>query len=397
MDTKTIQIVQSLLKESNIDGWLIYNFRNSNPFATKILGLPPTIMFTRRYFYFIPANGTPSKIIHSIEKHNFDSLPGEKVIYSSWQSLKQSLQNVLKNYKTVAMEYSPFCSIPSVSVVDGGTLEFVRKVGVTIVSSAILLQQLESTISEEQYKSHTEAAKHLRDIVDEVFRFIRINITEDHTINEYDVQQFIMNEFQTRGLITSCEPNCSVNANSANPHYEPTSQLSLDIKKGDFLLIDLWAKKNQPHSVYADITWTAFVGELVPDEYEKIFQIVKGARDSTYKTIQQTLQRKELIQGYKADDVARQYIAEHGYEKYFTHRTGHSLGEEVHGNGTHLDNYETHDIRYLIPKTIFTIEPGIYIPNHFGVRSEINVYISESYEAIITGLPVQECVVPILK
>ncbi|MBI3579914.1 MAG: M24 family metallopeptidase [Ignavibacteriales bacterium] len=346
---KKIQSIQQALKEEKIPGWLLYNFRGSNVFATNILELPPHVMQTRRYFYSIPAEGSPKKLVHVIEQFNLDSLPGEKTIYLSYQSLEEGLKKILGDMKQVAMEYSPRNAIPYVSKVDGGTLEMVRGLGVDVVSSANLVQRFEACWNEEQTKDNFEAAKHLREIAQAAFGFIKNRITSNTPVNEYDVQQFMKSEFARRGMMSEDDPNCSVNANSANSHYEPTKNVHSPLKKGDFVLIDLWAKKNKPHSVYADIT-----------------------------------------------DAARNYIKEKGYGEYFVHRTGHSIGEIIHGNGANMDNIETRDERKIIPQTSFSIEPGIYFPGKWGIRSEIDVYISKDKEVIVTGLPMQEEVVAIL-
>ncbi len=392
-----VSLIQEALREERLEGWLLYNFRGSNVFATRILDLPPHIIQTRRYFYFLPAAGSPKKLVHTIEQYNLDSLPGEKVLYLSWQSLEAGLKSILGGARKVAMEYSPRNAIPYISNVDGGTLELVRSLGVDVVSSANLVQRFEACWDDEQAKENAETAKHLREIVDGTFGFIRERIMGKAATTEYDVQQFMLAEFKRRGLTTEEAPNCSVNANSANPHYEPTKELNSRLNKGDFVLIDLWAKKDKPRSVYADITWTGYIGESVPAECKKIFDIVKGGRDAALRFVQQSYASGTEIYGYQVDDAARRFIAEHGYGEFFVHRTGHSIGEEIHGNGANMDNLETRDERRVIPRTSFSIEPGIYLPGKFGVRSEIDVFVSKDREVIVTGLPMQDAVTPILK
>ncbi len=389
--------IQKVLQAEQIDGWLLYNFRESNIFATRLLSLPKHIMFTRRYFYYIPAKGEPRKLVHRIEEWNLDALPGDKKVYLSWCSLEEGLKELLSDAKQVAMEYSPRCAIPYISTVDAGTVELVRGTGVEIVSSANLIQYFEARWDDEQLKDNIESAVHLRQIVDETFNFISKNMKSNIAITEYDVQQFMLSEFKKRGLETSSDPNCSVNANSANPHYEPTKEINSPLHKGDYVLLDLWAKKDKPRSVYADITWMGFLGEKVPDEFEKIFQIVRGARDAALDFIRLSIKTGKIIHGYEVDDAARNFITQHSYGEYFVHRTGHSIGEEVHGNGANMDNLETRDERAIIPQTSFSIEPGIYLRDKFGIRSEIDVYISKDREVIVTGLPMQENVVPVLR
>jgi len=392
-----VRLIQEAMREEQLEGWLFYNFRGSYVFATRILAIPSHIMQTRRYFYFIPAQGAPKKLVHSIEQFNLDSLPGDKTIYASWQSLEEGLRKILAGTKRVAMEYSPRNAVPYVSNVDAGTVELVRSLGVEVVTSANLVQRFEACWDDEQAQDNLETAKHLRAIVDLTFGFIKQRITSNAPVTEYDVQQYMLSEFRKRYIKTESDPNCSVNANSANPHYEPTQEIHSPLGKGDFVLLDLWAKKDKPRSVYADITWTGYIGETVPEEYAKIFEIVKGGRDAALSFVQRSYEAGREICGYQVDDAARTYIKSKGYGEYFVHRTGHSIGEEIHGNGANMDNLETRDERRIIPQTSFSIEPGIYLPGKFGVRSEIDVHISKSREVIVTGLPMQEEVIPILQ
>jgi Xaa-Pro dipeptidase len=396
LGSDTVSKIQEALREEHIDGWLLYNFRGSNVFATRILNLPAHIMQTRRYFYFIPASGSPQKLVHNIEQWNLDGVPGEKTLYVSWQSLREGVKKILGNSAKIAMEYSAMNNIPYVANVDAGTVELVRSLGKEVVSSANLVSRFESTWDDEQMSDNIETAKHLRQIVDLAFGFIKTRIVSNTPVHEYDVQQFMLSEFKKRGLTTESDPNCSVNANSANPHYEPTKEIHSPLHKGDFVLLDLWAKKDKPHSVYGDITWTGYIGEAVPDEYTKIFEIVKGGRDAAIRFVQESFGAGREICGYQVDDAARNYFKEKGYDQYFVHRTGHSIGEEIHGNGANIDNLETRDERKIIPRTSFSIEPGIYLPGKFGVRSEIDMVITKSKEAVVTGLPMQEKVVAIL-
>lgn len=389
--------IQQAIRDEGLHGWLLYNFRGSNPLATRILDLPSHLQQTRRYFYFIPAVGEPRKLVHMIEQWNLDSLPGAKRTYLSWRSLQEGLQWALEGATSVAMEYSPQCAIPYVSTVDAGTVELVHTTGVSVVSSADLIARFEACWDDEQARDNFETARHLREIVDLTFGFIKQRILQGSALTEYDVQQFMKAEFSRRDLVTFADPNCSVNANSANPHYEPTQEIHAPIHKGDFVLIDLWAKKNKPRSVYADITWTGYVGETVPQEIAKVFAIVKGARDAALTFVQDSFKAGREIRGYQVDDAARQFIVQKGYGEYFIHRTGHSIGEEIHGNGANMDNLETRDERKVLPRSSFSIEPGIYLPGKFGVRSEIDVYISPHNEVIVTGLPMQEEVIAILQ
>ncbi len=393
-----IQSIQAALKEYKIDGWLFYDFWKRNEYAQRILEYPAHVMNTRRFFYLIPANGEPQKLVHSIERWNLDHLPGQKTIFLSWQSLEEGLKKILSEVKTVAMEYSPANAIPYISKIDAGTIEMVRKTGVSVVSSMNLTQYFESRWTEEAYRDNLETAKIMRLIVDKTFIFIKEQLTTHHSrLTEYDVQQFMLKNFQDNGLISNEAPNCSVNANSGNPHYEPTKDVHSELHEGDFVLIDLWARKNKPGSTQNDITWTGYIGREVPEKYTKIFNIVKGARDAAVDFVKKSFAKKKTVRGCDVDDVCRNYIKQHGYGENFIHRTGHSITTDVHGSGANIDNLETRDERTLIPETSFSIEPGIYFIGDFGVRTEIDVYISKDYEVIVPGEPRQQEVVAILK
>jgi Xaa-Pro aminopeptidase len=395
-----IDRILQALAESNLDGWLFYSFRESDPIAANILGTGGEgHIATRRWYYFIPRKGEPTKLVHSIERSTLDHLPGKKLIYLPWQQLHSHLKNTLTEHAPrprIAMQYSPGAAIPYLSRVDAGTIELIRSFGVEIVSSANLVQQFESAWNEEQLSMHEEAARGLYESVHLAFAEIGRRIKEGIATNEYDIQQFIMGCFADRGMITRDPPIVAVNANSAMPHYEPTSHRHSPIHEGDFVLIDLWAKMDKPNSVYADITWTSFVGASIPDEVNKVFTVVRDARDAATSFVKENFAAGRTVYGWQVDDVCRAVIVDAGYGDYFIHRTGHNIHTEVHGNGANIDNLETKDERVLIPRTCFSIEPGIYLEGKFGVRSEIDVYVSES-EARVTGGEPQREVVAILQ
>ncbi len=390
-----ISAIQAMLSDNKIDGWLLYNFRQSNIFATKLLELPSHLTQMRRYFYFIPADGSPQKLVHGIEQYNLDHLPGEKTVYVSWQSLHEGLKKAIRGKKSVAMEYSPNNSIPYVSKVDAGTVELVRSFGVEVVSSADIVQYFEARWTDEQRDDQFESSRVLRKTVDVAFGFIGERLRAKHKVTEYDVQQRMVQYFKENNLVIGDAPNCSVNANGANPHYEPTKEIFSEIKNGDYVLIDLWAKGSKPGAVYSDITWVAFAGETIPEKYRKIFEIVKGARDAAVEYLKREFSAGHKPRGCDVDDVTRKYISEMGYAEYFIHRTGHNIGEEVHGNGANIDNLETHDQREIIPETCFSIEPGIYLPGEFGVRLEIDVFVTKEKKIVIPGEPIQQEIVKI--
>ncbi|MFA6467363.1 MAG: M24 family metallopeptidase [Bacteroidota bacterium] len=387
--------IQQKLSEYQLDGWLIYNFRGCNPFATKILEMTAGKLSSRRYFYYIPASGVPQKLVHSIEQYDLDHLPGDKTIYNTWKSLHDGVKKILTGVNTVCMEYSPNNDIPYLSKVDAGTVEFIRSFNVNIISSGDIVQYFEARWTDEQYAEAQDTANILLRTVDKAFSFIGDRLRNGTTVTEYDVQRLIMDEFDRNNLTTYAPANCSVNGNGANPHYDPSAEQSAAIKKGDYILIDWWAKKKKPAAVYADFTWVGFAGEEIPKKYQEVFDIVKGSRDAAVEYLVKEMKAGRKIRGCDVDDVTRKYIEKNGYGQFFVHRTGHNIGEEVHGNGAHIDNFETMDVREIIPETCFSIEPGIYLPGEFGIRLEIDVYISKTKEVILLGDTYQKEIVKI--
>lgn len=378
-----IAAIQQALRDEKIDGWLFFDHHCRDPLAYRILGFDAPRTPTRRWYYLIPANGEPRKLVHQIEAGMLDALPGSMNTYSSWSRQVYGLTTLLEGCKRVAMQYSPECAVPYVAMVDAGTIELVRKQGVEIVTSADLVQYFEARWTQEKLDSHLEAGK----LVDEIRRAAFLEIGETlrgrAPVDEYLIKTFILQSFERAGLFTDHGPIVGVNANASNPHYEPTADSTAPIHQGDVVLIDLWAKFNRPGAVYYDITWTGFVGDEIPSEVERVFGIVTGARDAAIAKVKTSIAAKLPLQGFEVDDACRGHIRERGMGDYFFHRTGHSIGEDVHGSGANMDNLETHDIRRVIPRTCFSIEPGLYLPA-FGIRSEINMFVGET-EAIVTG------------
>jgi len=416
-----IAAIQQALRDAGLDGWLFYDFRGSDPLAARILKLDPTRHMTRRWHYLIPAQGTPTKILHKIEPHSLDEVPGESRLYLSWQEqhecLRQTLASLGRQSRRpvrvwgswtagpawmgarapvrIAMQYSPLNAIPYISRVDAGTIELVRSLGAEVVTSADLVHRFEAVWTKDQYASHCEAAAKLRQIVDEAFARVRAEIIRGATFTERDLQQDILARITARGMHTYAPPIAAINAHAADPHYSPPEHGSSPIRRGDLVLIDLWAKSTAPGSMYGDITWTGYVGETVPARHAEIFAIVASARDAAIAFVQQEVRAGRFPRGGDVDDVCRRVIRKAGYADQFLHRTGHSIGEEVHGNGANIDNLETQDGRRLLPHTCFSIEPGIYLPGEFGIRSEVDVYLTET-DALVTGIPIQTAIVPIL-
>jgi Xaa-Pro aminopeptidase len=312
-----------------------------------------------------------------------DALPGEKVRYSSWTEQVEGLRRIVGAARRVAMQYSPECAIPSVAMVDAGTVDLVRRLGLEVATSAELIQYFEARWNRAALESHLEAGRRVDRVRRETFAMIGERTRNGGAVEELEVKRFVLDRFATSGLITDDGPIVGVNANAANPHYEPQEGLTLPIRRGDFVLLDLWAKLGQSGAVYYDITWTGFCGTDPREDMRKVFDIVRGGRDRAVERVQQALRTGETVRGFDVDDAARGYIASQGYGEFFTHRTGHSIGREVHGNGANMDNLETHDERRIVPWTCFSIEPGIYLQD-FGIRSEVNVFVDEQ-DARVTG------------
>jgi Xaa-Pro aminopeptidase len=388
--------VQSALQTAKLDGWLLYDFRGLNVLARRVLDMPSDAILSRRWFYFVPANGQPCKLVHQIEPHALDGVPGTVQRYLRWQELEAGVKSLLSGCQRVAMEYVPRNANPYVSRVDAGTVELVRSFGVEIVSSGDLIQQFEACWDDEQWTMHLEAAKHTRSAYDVAFAFIAERVRGGGSVRETQVQQRILDHFGAHGLITDHPPIVGVGPHSGDPHYAPGAGSDSPIREGDFVLIDLWAKLDKPRSVYSDLTWTGFVGTEVPDKYEQIFQIVARARDAAINKVRSAFASGSMLHGWEVDQAARDVIEQAGYGAAFCHRTGHSIGQETHGNGANMDNLETHEERQVLPRTCFSVEPGIYLTG-FGVRSEVNLFVDGRRQVHVTGGTPQTNVVPVLK
>ena len=389
-----IEAIQDALREQGLDAWLFYDHHHRDPIAYSILGLPATAHVTRRWYYAVPAAGEPRKLVHRIESGRLDSLPGSKGVYSSWQELEIGLDAMLAPYQKIAMQYSPRNAIMYVSMLDAGTMEVLQEMGKTIVSSADLVSRFEAVLSEAQIASHYEAQKAIDEILAEGFREIGRRVRpasgSPGKVTEYDIVQWLQEAMRRAELVWENGPNVSVNANSADSHYEPTEAGAKKIHDGDFVLIDIWGRKDRPGTCYYDITWTGVVGREPSEKEKEVFDVVRNARDAAVKAVKDAFYRKEPIAGWQADDAARAVINDAGYGKYFTHRTGHNISNTLHGNGANLDNLETHDERLILPNTCFSVEPGVYL-KQFGIRSELNM-ITTPERATASGRVQQELV-----
>ena len=387
-----LQEVQADIRAAKLDGWLFYDFRGRDPIAHRILALPPG-MRTRRWFYFVPAKGTPRKLVHKIETESLAAVPGETLYYAGYDELQKNLAKAIGRAKVVAMQYSPKAAVPYVAMVDGGTIELVRGAGAKVVSSADLVQKFEACWTPQQLESHLAAGKIIDGAIRGAFDEVAKHIRAKRTLTEYDLQQWFLKQFEASGIRREDGPDVAVNANASDPHYAPMQGKAAAIREGDLLLLDVWGKTKDAGSVYYDVTWIGYVGAKVPEKYAKVFGVLREARDKAVDLIRSSITAGKPLQGWQVDKAARTLIEKAGYGKYFFHRLGHNIGETIHGNGANMDNLETHDIRHLIPKTCTSIEPGIYMPE-FGMRTEVNVYIGDG-EARVTGA-VQSEIVPLL-
>jgi Xaa-Pro dipeptidase len=387
-----IKAIQAELRSTKLDGWLFYDHHHRDPIAASILGLGDGLV-SRRWYYFIPAKGEPRMLLHRIEQGTLGTLEGRKFVYSGWEEQHKLLRKLLSGAKKIAMQYSPDNNIPYIGLVDAGTIELIRKMKKKVVSSADLVQKFEASWSPEQLESHLHAGRIIDRVTRDAFQRVAEFVRQGKPITEYDLQQWIAEEFRANELTFADPPIVAVQPNNGDPHYSPQPGVSRPIRAGDLLLLDIFAKSTKPKSVYYDISWVGYLGERVPDAYAKVFRIVRQARDRAIEFIQESVAAGKAIHGWEVDNVARGVIRKAGYAKYFVHRTGHSIGQEVHGNGANMDGLETRDDRKIVPRTCFSIEPGIYMPE-FGLRTEVNVYVGEK-EARVTGA-IQEEILPLL-
>lgn len=381
--TSLIQRIQKTLRELDIDAWLFFDHHHRDPIGYQVLNLKLEQMASRRWYYLIPKEGEPHSLVHKIESRIIDSLPGEKHVYSGWRTHQEGLGSLLSGLKRVAMQYSPGCAIPYVSMVDAGTIELIRSFDVDVVSAADLIQIFHATLSASQIESHLSAGVKMDTIRKAAFDQVSKALAHKQPLTEFQLQTWVRNAFDRENLFTDHGPIVAVNANASDPHYEPTEASSSPIQANDLLLLDMWAKHKAPGSVFYDITWTGFCGSSVPSEMDNVFEIVKNSRDAAFNRARFGREQASPIHGFEVDDAARAVIVDAGFGDFFIHRTGHSITEDVHGTGANMDNLETHDVRQILPNTIFSVEPGIYLKD-FGIRSEFNVLAQEN-TAIVTG------------
>lgn len=390
-----IEQAQNALRRYRFDGWLLYDFRRSNPPACTFLEIPAATLLTRRFFYWIPKEGTPVKVVSAIEPHTLDHLPGVAQPYTTWKELESFLGTLLKGTGPIAMEYSPRNSVPYISLVDAGTVELIRSFGVEVVSSADILQTYTSVFDDAMLQSHLYAADVLDKTAQEAWDYIARALRQSNALSEYDVQQFILQRLQEKNCVTEGAPICAVNTHSANPHYCPAAKGSKTIRKGDFILIDLWCKQPLANSAYADITRVGVAASAPSSRQQAIFAVVIRARDAATQFVKDRFQESLPLQGWEVDRVCRSVIEEAGYGAFFIHRTGHSIDTSDHGSGANIDSYETQDTRHILPGTCFSIEPGIYLPEEFGVRLEYDLFVQPNGRVQITG-GIQEHIVCLL-
>ena len=389
-----LKAVTTVLSQFGLPGWLLYDFRGSNVLALRVLGIPESEAKSRRFFYYVGADGTAKKLVHRIESGALDHLPGDKSIYLTWQELEDGIQKLLAGVSKVAMEYSPRNGNPYVSKVDAGTIELIRSFGVEVVSSGDLISYFESRWTPQQWEQHLRADRLNQQAFDLAWKMIADRVRANQTLRETDVQDYVMDFYRQNKMTTYHAPIVGVGPHSGDPHYAPQKGSDSEIKSGDFVLLDMWAKLEEPGAVYSDLTRVGFLGTAVPEKYQKIFAIVAAARDAGIETVKSAFAAKKPLYGWQVDRATRDVIEKAGYGQYFVHRTGHNIGQETHGNGTHIDDLETKDGRLVLPETCFSIEPGIYT-SEFGVRSEINVFIDRDQKVHVTG-GIQTAVTPVL-
>jgi len=387
-----LDAIQLALREQGLDGWLFYDHHHRDPIAYRILGLSESLHVTRRWYYLIPAEGEPRKLVHRIEAGRLDPLPGSKEVYSSWQELEERLKTMLAPYSRLAMQYSPRNAIMYVSMVDAGTVELLREFGKTIVSSSDLVSHFEAVLSEERIATHYEAQRVIDEVLMEGFREIgrRVRPTDGMAAGttEFAMVQWLSEAMRRGGLVWENSPDVAVNENTSDSHYAATEGATKPIREGDFVLIDIWGRVDRAESIFYDITWTGVVGREPSAREQLVFETVRDARNAAISTVQAAFEARRPIAGWEADDASRGVIRAAGFGEYFTHRTGHNIATEIHGSGAHLDNLETHDERLLLPFTCFSVEPGIYLPE-FGVRSEVDM-ITSMDAAVVTGMVQRE-------
>ena len=392
-DPFDLQAVQEALRQQGVDGWLFAQFHGRDPLADRVLGLAPEGLQTRRWYYFVPSDGEPRKLVHAIEPAALDDLPGPKESYRTWGELEGGLSRLLEGAGSVAMQYSPMNNIPPVAMVDAGTVEMIQRTGVEVVSAADLVQQFTATLNDAEIASHRQAGKVLPEVMLAAFREVRRCLLAGEEITEFELQQYILQQIEAVGLTTPDGPIVAVNEHAADPHYAPGPEGSSPIRRGDWLLLDMWAKEPGEGKIFADISWTAQVDDTVAEERVKVFEAVRGGRDAALQLIRDRYEAGETVRGYEADRAAREVLEAAGFGQWIQHRTGHSITDEIHGSGANLDDFETHDDRQLLRRTCFSIEPGIYMAElGFGARTEIDVLIPSEGSPEVCGVMQHEMI-----
>ncbi|HVH12011.1 MAG TPA: Xaa-Pro peptidase family protein [Longimicrobium sp.] len=383
---ETVERIRREVRAQGADGWLLFNFQGSNAVASNLLGLPA---MTRRWFVWLPAEGTPVAITHRIEQQPWSTWVGENWPYSSWRELESRLAQLLGGNPTVAMEYAERDAVPYVDRVPAGVIEMVRATGAKVVTSADLVSAFYARWSAEGEASHRRAARHVYEVAHEAFRRIAHGLRAGRTVTEWEMRVWIREEFARRGIRVGGDAIVGVNGNAANPHYAPSAEQHAEIRPGDLVLIDLWGKEDDA-AIYADQTWMGFAGETVPERLAELFAAVRDARLAAIDLVRRRHAAGEEVAGWEVDDASRDVITQRGWGEHFIHRTGHSIDRELHGSGPNIDNLESRDTRRLIPGVGFSIEPGIYLTGDVGFRSEVNVWMGPDGPEVTTPEPQTE-------
>ena len=391
-----IDLQKVVASHDGIEAWVLYDFRKSNPLAWHMIGLDADAHCTRRWLVVIPAHGRVHKIVHKLETHTLAHIDALEHTYATYEEYDTVLRTVLGSYATIAMEYSPMNALPVTSYVDAGTIDHLRSLGLNVVSSADLAQQFTAVLTDQQRAGAALAGGELREVIMEAFRLIASRLLDDEPVSELEVQQFILQQFDARGMVTDAAPIVAIGPNAANPHYAPSYTQYSMIEREIVVLIDAWAKYQSPGSVYADLTWVGYTGEIVPDDVASEFDVIVRARDAALQLVRDRYAAGESVAGYEVDRAARTVVHDAGFDEYFIHRTGHNITTVTHGPGTNMDDYETHDTRLVLPSTSFSIEPGIYMPGHIGLRTEIDVIIHTDGIVDVPSSPLQTHILPLL-
>ncbi len=368
-----LNAIQKSLLELKIDGWLFYDFMGSDSIGRSILGISSKEKNNRGWYYYIPYQGAPSKLVHGIESKIFDHLPGKKEVYIDRREMIEKLHSLFKAGQKIALQYSPYNAIPTISKIDAGTFELLKSFKLNLISSGDLIQQFDACLSKIQLNTHINVSKELDEVLKKALQYIKHKVQKHQEITELSLQKFLKKQIKAHGLVTDMEPVVATGDNTANPHYSTGETNNSPIHVRRLVQLTFCAKEKKDDAVYSSISWVAYIGDEVPPEYQNNFKIVKNCRDKMMEFIDQSLKRKKKIRGWEVDDFTRKYVEKEGLIGNFLHRSGHSLGISCYAHAVNLDNLETKDDRQIIPGLCLSISPGVYFAD-YGMKTEINIH-----------------------